>query len=89
MCNIVQVVQIRELISLIMSKHILISISIIIILCFSLLMKYQLPVCYIYVKLTIKQSMKLVVNYNILCLIKLEHERLSIYFCNSSIMLTF
>ena len=79
MCNLVQVVQIRELISLIMPRHILTSISIIIILCFSLLIKYQIPVCYfIYVKLTIKQSMKLVVNYNLLYLIKLEHERLSI-----------
>ena len=76
MCNLVQVVQIRELISLIMSRHILISISIIIILCFSVLIKY--PVCYIYVKLTIEQSMKLVVDYNIWYLIKLEHERLSI-----------
>ena len=78
MCNLVQVVQIRELISLIMPRHILTSISIIIILCFSLLMKYQIPVCYIYVKLTIEQSMKLVVDYEIWYLIKLEHERLSI-----------
>ena len=34
-------------------------------------------VIFIYVKLTIKQSMKLVVNYNIWHLIKFDHERIN------------
>ena len=45
---------------------------------FLIFIKYQLRVCYINVKLTIKQSMKLVVNYNIWHLIKFDHERLNI-----------